>query len=331
MWHSLHIVVRPFEALLGVFCLLTAGLLYPSEDGTIQSRLEDFWIRVDDYQLLAISRHTAFMTQVAKLESAFLDRMFGRKLFSEQSIVVSCWCSLVSFELAGTWFARSTHFTVLPIPFLFALLIGLSLALIAYVVLPRYHVTRETSLWLASAAIVVAGVWFLRMTPKEGLKSWTLAFVMLFVGGFCCDIIFIAATRRLIRWAGEMTQSIEVVGVLIFNLLLAIILVVPEFIWYRPVVVRHVNMWWIEAFAVVVSMSNLIDALFALAFIILAAILLVHRAVWPLLTRTLFRAQEIGTKGRRSILVAIGLALLGESVFGKVPDLVKELINHFGG
>ena len=54
-------------------------------------------------------------------------------------------------------------------------------------------------------------------------------------------------------------------------------------------------------------------------------ILLVHRLVWPVLSRTLFRMTDIGTKGRRSILVAVGSALLSASVFGgKFPELLKD-------
>jgi hypothetical protein len=52
---------RPIEALLGLFCVLTAVVLNPDEEGKIQSKLEDFWIRVDDFQNLALTRHVAFM------------------------------------------------------------------------------------------------------------------------------------------------------------------------------------------------------------------------------------------------------------------------------
>src|SRR5450631_4240180 len=89
MWHLFHFVVRPAEALLGVFCVLTAIVLYPNEEGVLQSKFEDFWIKVDDYQRLALSRHAAFMQQVAKLETRFLDATFGRKLISTRSVAAS--------------------------------------------------------------------------------------------------------------------------------------------------------------------------------------------------------------------------------------------------
>jgi len=42
---------------------------------------EDFWIKVDDYRQLALSRHAAFMQQVARLETYCLDRVFRRPRF----------------------------------------------------------------------------------------------------------------------------------------------------------------------------------------------------------------------------------------------------------
>jgi hypothetical protein len=42
--------------------------------------------------------------------------------------------------------------------------------------------------------------------------------------------------------------------------------------------------------------------------------------------------QDIGTKGRRAILTAVGVALLSASIFHeKIPDLLKEVIKAFGG
>jgi hypothetical protein len=37
MWHLLHLIARPIEALLGVFCALSAIMLYPGEEGKRES------------------------------------------------------------------------------------------------------------------------------------------------------------------------------------------------------------------------------------------------------------------------------------------------------
>jgi hypothetical protein len=41
------------------------------------------------------------------------------------------------------------------------------------------------------------------------------------------------------------------------------------------------------------TLTNIFDVLLGLLFLFLASILLLHRALWPLLTRTLFRMTDI--------------------------------------
>lgn len=326
------LAARLFLALLGLFCILAAIALYPNEEGKIQSKFEDFWVKADDYQRLALSRHAAFMTQVAKLESAFLDRVFGPKLFSARSIVVSCWSSTVSFVLAGSALRSMTHMAIaFPNPFLVGLLIGLSLASAACIFLPNHRLARNISLFIAAAFVEYVGVWFVRLTPKTGLETWIITYLALFLGGFCCDVFFIAATRRLVRWAGEMTRSLTVVGILTCNLLLAVALVAPGLVWQRASIASLFigSRWWfVILVTMAVGLSNLFDFLFASLFAVLAAVLLIHRALWPLLTRTLFRMQGIGTNGRRAILLLVGTTLIGVSGT-KLPEFLNELVRIF--
>ena len=62
------------------------------------------------------------------------------------------------------------------------------------------------------------------------------------------------------------------------------------------------------------------------AFSVCALTLLLHRALWPVLNRTLFRLQYVGTNGRRAILLTIGFALIGAGIAGKVPEVVQKTI-----
>jgi hypothetical protein len=138
------------------------------------------------------------------------------------------------------------------------------------------------------------------------------------LGGFACDLIFIALTRQFLRWAGRMSSSLKVATVVLVNLLLALVLVSP-LIFDKPHAAGLLQ---------VVAASNAFDVAL---FVLLALMFLIHRALWPLMTRTLFRIQDIGTKGRRAILTTIGFALLAAGVTGKVPELLQKLIERLGG
>jgi hypothetical protein len=132
-----------------------------------------------------------------------------------------------------------------------------------------------------------------------------------------------------VKIAGEMTQFFKVLAVLVLNLLVALLLVGP---WIG---LSHIqNRYDLDSRAVsfleAISRSNLFDAVLALLFVFLATLLLIHRLLWPLLTRSLFRMRDIGTKGRCGVLVAVGLTLLEWSVVN-LPDLLKELVKVPGG
>lgn len=351
MWHVLHLIVRPFEALLGLFCVLTAIVLYPDEEGKIQSKFEDFWIRVDDFKSLALSRHAAFMTQVAKFETGLLDRSFGDKLISSRSIGVSFCLSIWSlftieilenFEsiLHAREFARYTLFLTY-IEFTGLLVCALGVG-VACIFLQRRTWSRRAVVaasFLFAACWMVAMHYFYYAGVDQIIKAIHLVLTVL--GGFACDVAFIALTRRMIQWAGEMTSTLKVMTLVVLTMLMGVALVAPLFIVrldeIGPIGLNETDRPLMPRIAgpdllLDISRTNLVGTALSLGFILLSALFVIHRLFWPLLTRTLFRMQDIGTKGRRAILTAIGVAIMGSSVFGeKVPELLKDLIKTFGG
>jgi hypothetical protein len=333
MWHVLHLIARPFEALLGVFCIVTAVMLYPDEEGKIQSKFEDFWVRVDDFQSLALTRHAAFMTQVAKLETYFLDRVFGHKLISARAIGASLFCTIaplllmVSFvivlELLDSivdrhelvWFAGYA---------VAAICVGLAtfgreLSQIARIVL--------SVACFASLGFTIA----IDSDGSRDIGLSTLFASSILFGGFAGDVAFIVVTRKLFRWAGEMTSFWKVLVAVIFSLLSALFLVGPAIVnMFRAVYLDAPNTF-LNTLVTLIGFVNLFDTLLAILFVSLSTLLLIHRLIWPLLTRTLFRMTDIGTKGRRAILTTVGLALLAAGISGKVPELVQKIIEKLGG
>ena len=93
-----HVVL----GLMGVLLLYTGLFLTETEEGRLQNRLEELWIRVDDLHSRALTRQAAFLQQVSGLIADGLVKLFGRKLFSVKS-VASCLCFFVarSTEIIG--------------------------------------------------------------------------------------------------------------------------------------------------------------------------------------------------------------------------------------
>jgi hypothetical protein len=125
-----------------------------------------------------------------------------------------------------------------------------------------------------------------------------------------------------------MTSSFKMLALVIATFVLALALASPLLTFFQE---KHQSLGVdVRLFAApFVGISNAFDILLALLFVFLSCMLLIHRVVWPLLIRTPFRMQDIGTRGRRGILMTVGLALLGWSG-AKIPDLMKELMKAVG-
>jgi len=337
MWHVVHLIARPIEALLGVFCVLSAIVLYPNEEGTIQSKFEDFWIRVDDFQNLALTRHAAFMTGVAKLETQFLNRLFGHNLVSSQSIGVSFSLSLLTFSILGlatlSYASKEEDIRSMFLKFYLSLvLVSLVVGLTSILVRGRQNARRI----VIASAIILVPFFILKFNPNSDPARAEVSANILYlaVGGFACDVAFIALTRRFVLWAGEMTSTLRVTGTIVLNVFLALCLMAPLLLSFiNALSHRSLSALFTRWFGILdaIALTNVFDVALALLFVLLATLLLIHRALWPLLTRTLFRMADIGTKGRRAILTTVGLALLAAGISGKVPEVLQKIIDKFGG
>ena len=320
VWHLLHLIASSIGFLLGAFFLLTAIILYPNEEGKIQSALENFWIRVDDYQALPLSRHAALMTGVAKLETRFLDGVFGRKLISGQALGVSVLFAVITVLI--TLFAPTSDNNFVLVAAVIGIFAVPIFAVNLFMRLPRS--VRKTLLAAVLIILVISFLLGLSTTLGVLVYSGELEEIgIVALGGFACDVAFVAMTRRLLRWSVEMTSSLRVLASVVLSFLAAIILVCPLVLY--GYVREDSPLQNTAQMLALVAFTNLFDCVLAVLFVFLAVLLLIHRAVWPLLTRTLFRMQDIGTKGRRAILTAVGLYLMGASGW-KVPGLFKQLV-----
>jgi hypothetical protein len=344
MGHVLHVIVQPIEALLGVFCLVSAFLLYPDEDKRIQNSFEDLWVEVDDYQKLALSKHAAFMTRVAKFETRLFDAVFGHRLISAQALAVSFFVSYIGETLYGA--VRSIYDYRHGDEFWRFYAVGnlrhdlesllLLLAISVAIVIVRKSQDWRWTVVVLSILLVLVRDFQTDPTASAYYALWIIITCAGIAGGFACDVAFIAVTRQLLRMAGETTSTVRILATVLFNLILAALLVSPLFVVKLQTISTAKEALKQEALTIfrVIAMTNVLDAAIAFLFVALALLLLIHRCIWPILTRSLFRMQEIGIQGRRGILFAAGLALL---VAGfhieklELPEWVKAIVEAAKG
>src|SRR2546421_3632508 len=108
MLHTLNLIFWWSIGAAGVL-LVYASFSCETENGTIQSLLELWWIKVDDYQKLSLSRHVAFIKMLATVVTAIFDRLFGVRIFSVQAFGVSICYSFVCTGFLGLILRKTSY------------------------------------------------------------------------------------------------------------------------------------------------------------------------------------------------------------------------------
>lgn len=340
----------------GSLLILLSVVLYETEEGTIQNKLEEWWVVLSDTESRAVKRHSALVAGVAALAGRVFDRLFGQKLFSLRALGVSGCFSLASLGLVC---ARGLSGMLSELPT--SLYISVVMLLVVMGVAPAalgprwYELRLFRTLWLVAVVILIfvsfVGMdvvnWF-NMTDLTQLTDTGLeaAYYLIFVAlTIVSDALFIAATRWLLRISSRLNSRIKILGLMLGNVSLACLLVVVpvSLAWGAravPSIIRSdsifetVNRYALSSrprasFLATLAASNMLDGVVACAFFILLSVLLLHRAIWPTVQRPVYALAARGIVSRRKFFLFLGVALAG---LGGMPasamTLIKELLSR---
>lgn len=201
--------LRVAEFCVGLFLLCMALFLYEDENGKIQNTLETWWIRLKDQQDSAPSRQAAFMKGVARLTTDVFDKLFGQRLISIRALGTSLCLSYGTFALF--WVNNGIRSGRFDLIFTFSLI---AVADIAFGLMPlRIKGKRKLQVWfLAALAQMVAIPW---LTAGQQFISYRI-FLLLSIS-LACDICFVWATRKMIRWIKNKSSFSTITAIVLVN------------------------------------------------------------------------------------------------------------------
>lgn len=90
------IALKVAGGIIGVLLLYMSLFMYEDEEGKIQNRLEDAWLRVAIFRDKAMSAHVAVVHVAAETVSNLINRLFGSALISYRAAIVSMYLSAIS-------------------------------------------------------------------------------------------------------------------------------------------------------------------------------------------------------------------------------------------
>jgi hypothetical protein len=300
--------------LLGLVIICAYLFLYEDEEGKVQNKIEEWWIKLSDKQTASRSKVAAFMQEVARLTGSGFDRLFGRSLFPLRIIPISIYLSLASLFLlilltvpgakysAGT--SRQAAF-------------GLLFYFLALALLPAFFQNKWVLgvWWMVIPAALLSISGFLVFAFKtRGARATFYGIglvVLIFISSLLFDLTYIVMTRRILRRISRIDHIPEILLMVFVNL---IALVIPVL---API---HVGIWLAKyapqagAMVAISFMFNSIDFLAGFAALLLALILLLHRLFWPAVQRPLYAIYRYAPLNvppkEKKWMWTIGIALL---------------------
>jgi hypothetical protein len=327
---KLNAVSSVFGAILILGYLLSL-LLYETEEGLFQNKLEVLWIRLSYAGSAALSKQANFIRAVAGLTDAFFDRVFGVALISSRSVAVSACFSIVSLGIVCSPGINDFPLLDIGVAFYVPFVMLLSVAGILPAVLGN-RLPRK--MWLLGVALLcfIAFVgmysldWFNAVFSSDPFRElkYDVAFLVLTIG---CDTLFVVATRWLLRKASSLHSGVRILAVVLGNISIAGVLVLLPLIGpLRPS--GALNLWKARhdlvkfferqalsatpgnIFLLTLAGSNLFDAAVAFAFVGLFLVMLIHRLLWPALQRPVYAIAKGGLVRHRKLLFIFGATLL---------------------
>jgi hypothetical protein len=339
------LIAKLFSTVLGLFFLITRLFLFEQTQGLIQSKIENLWIQIDDYQQSALAKHTAFMQTISGMMSNALDRVFGLRLVSLQSLTVSvCYAFATGFIVLLLLLRYSTHsWDLTQLEFIAIYLsVGTLPAFISY--LGRAKKKKFLLIWLTASitfadAMIAIPAFQLWKQAYESKMAWFATVLLLIYASVISALIlyasFICLIRRSLKAISNSTSLLRTAGISFLNVaplfglyglfkLLSFKLehshITPDMDYKNIAVLQSMFAGWsnrIDVFLVLLLIAfilfDVVLFISATGFALLALVMFLHRALWPIISRVLYASQrfEIVSDGKVLIYIGILFMLLG--------------------
>jgi hypothetical protein len=304
--HIAVLVARVLIACLGFLLIYIALFLHEDEEGKLQNRLEELWVRIDDLQEKALSKQTVFLQELLRLLNRAFDTLLGEKLFSLRSITVSfcySWASAMFLENCSIRLrtgARGVSIIADVLDWLWPVLL-FALGTVAGALKGKLYTDFMMGLWG-----FIAG-WFCWALWPQSHRTYLLGNAIFFGAlllGLICDIAFVALSRRVFRVVARLNKGTTIILVLLANVLVAILYAAPFYYWWFIYTIVP------PGFLVTVSSTNLIAVCCALSIILVMLIALIHRLLWPVVSRPVYAMGRGQLVRQPKLLLSVAIVLL---------------------
>jgi hypothetical protein len=332
MHHAFMLALRTVVGAVALIAFYVASFLYEDEERQWQNRLEEVWMSIHDRARVTESTSAALLSRVGQITTKSLNWFFGSDLISFRSIAMSIIASV-------------------NVPLIIAIVYALVTApradhddkFVNVLILPA------VSLVIFAAPIVFRRIWIAALCA---LLSLTMVVALSFpfawgggindiLGGDSLGIVVSVLSDILgvvvIRWLFSRVATTLALNKIIYSVILCIVLViiieaVPILIerklpYIQALGLSSLELRYILATALNVTMfMNLWTAIYCLFPVPILIILLLHKGLWPTLSRAIYPLTRYTIFTNRKLLISIGFAC---GTFAIGHGIILERIHKF--
>jgi hypothetical protein len=309
-------VFRLPAILLGAFVLYLALLIYPDERGKIQNRLIDLWVTFSRRGEDALGQTGQLVSGASKVVNDFLDKLFGQRLLSLKVLFVSPALSVGSATVVMQVIVRNFEGQK-EIRYFMTAAVGVIIATLVY----PFGKRLKPLLAAFAAACFLTSLWgflnsFHGIDDPDPVKTIPLA-IWVIVGGVLSDVVFVAITRKLLRWTSSVTSSPKLALGITAILLIGAVLAGPAAVVLLDIgpsmtsdgpMSPLLNLLG-EGYGLL-SFTNIVPGVISVLVILVLAVALVNRLIWSFMARPVFALVDFGVLNNRKLLATVGFSLL---------------------
>lgn len=304
----------------GFLFLYVAFFLYEDEEGRLQNALENAWLRIADRSDPASLRVQVLLTETSRFSSLALDRVFGHRLLSRQSIGVS-FCYVAGSMASYPYLLYGGRMSPLPL-WVFPLCFFAIGSLPAAVNRPwaaRGVFLLPLSFTVFFAYAVAATAWIALQNPSAdpGPLEITAALSTALVLAVLADFGWIVLTRAALASMRSGAPLYRLIGFFTGSVLVLVLGLLPV-VWptaFLALARTSGASMMVVSIIFLVLISRLFIVATAVLFVVVLAIILLHRLMWPLLGRAVYSVARHKVLQNRKVLGSLGFALMTTAIW----------------
>ncbi len=338
-------VLRILAAFVGSLALYIRLFMYEDEEGKWQNRIDNLWIAIHDKERTTGSKTSTFFNRVSVAVNRLFDRIFGPRLFSLRAVGAS-----TCYSFAGLCFSGFIAFAILlwindplndPLPeelvklgpLLESIIFVGGCIFLALALLPSYFTSR----WFVRLSLFPACFFWAIGLPLELIlgplgphgshRHRQLAVSAALLASFLSDIFLVALIRFSIRWIAVKTAAFRIaLAVLLQTGVITLLVFIPFSIG-----ITLVNKWPPSSSEAVVmfALLNVFTGLTACTFLFVLLFVLLHKVLWPVLSRLSYPLSRYQIIRNHKVLTGIA-TICYIFAFPLLPDTLKSLLKMAG-